>query len=134
LRSGPAFVSQCGVAREIGLRIDELGLVAFQISNVLINQGLVGARIDLREQISHMYFLAFGEVDADDLSLDLCANDVGVIRNHRTYTAQIDRNVMLGDDPGDDRHRGCGGRGRRFLQWMGMREVQEAAGHEQGSQ
>ena len=46
-----------------------------------------------------MYRLPFGEVNADKLPLDLGANDVGVVRNHRADTAEIDRNVMLGDNP-----------------------------------
>src|SRR5712675_1869960 len=40
LRGGPALVPQSGVAREIGLGILELSLIAFQVASVLINQGL----------------------------------------------------------------------------------------------
>ena len=135
LRSGPALVTQCGVAREIGLGIDELGLIAFEVSGVLIDQGLIGTRIDLREQVAGMYGLTFGEVDADDLSLDLGANDIGVVRNHSADTAEIDRHVMLGDHPGDDRYRGWrSGRGRGLLQRVSMREVQKPAGRNDGSQ
>ena len=68
-----------------------------------------------------MHGLAFGEVDADDLPLDLGAHDVGVVGNHRADTAEIDRHVMLGDHPGDDRHRGRrSGRGSGLLQWVSM--------------
>ena len=132
---GPAFVSQCGVASEIGLGIDELGLIAFQVSSVLVDQGLIGTWIDLREQVAGMHGLAFGEVDAHDLPLDLGAHDVGVVRNHRADTAKIDRHVMLGDRSSHD-GRGCGWsrRGSNLVQWMDMREVQQTAGGECGNQ
>src|SRR5256885_15088226 len=58
LRSGPALVPQCGVAGEIGLSANELGLIAFQVSSGLIAQGLVGTRIDLRQQAAGLHGLA----------------------------------------------------------------------------
>ena len=65
---------KCGVALEIGLGIGELRLIAFAGCRSLVDLRLIGARIDLREQVAGMHGLAFGEVDADDLSLDLgCA-------------------------------------------------------------
>ena len=135
LRSSPAFFPQCGVAREIGLGIDELGLIAFEVSGELIDQGLIGPRIDLREQVAGVHGLAFGEVDADDLPLDLGAHDVGVVSNHRADAVKIDRHVMLGDYACDDRHRGWRrGCGSGLLQWVNMREVQKAAGRKHGSQ
>src|SRR5207237_979875 len=135
IRSGPALVTQSSVSRENGLRVDELRLIAFEISSVLIDQRLVGTRIDLREQVPGMHSLAFGEVDAHDLPLDLSTNDIGVVRNHRADTAKIDRHVMLGDCPGDDWHRGWwSGRGSRLFQWASMREVQQPAGRKHGSQ
>jgi len=71
---------------------------------------------------------AFGEIDADELSLDLGANDVGVVRDHCPDAAKINRHVMLGDDPGHDRTRGRWSRcGSGPLQWVSMREVQESA-------
>jgi hypothetical protein len=70
-----------------------------------------------------MHSLAFSEVDADDLPLDLRTHDVGVVRNHRADTGKIDRHVMLGDRPGDNRHRGWSGRGIDLLQRVYMREV-----------
>jgi len=125
---GPALVPQLAIASEIGLGIDKLGLIALQVSRVLVNQGLIGTRIDLREQVAGMHGLALGEVDADDLSLDLGAHDVGIVRNHCADTAKIDRHVMLRDRSGDDRHRGWGRRGSDLLQCRSMREVHEAAG------
>src|SRR3979490_3413931 len=82
-----------------------------------------------------MHGLAFGEVDADDLPLDLGAHDVGVVRNHRADAAKIDRHVMLGDGPGDDRHRRrWSGRGIDLLQWLDMPEVKQTAAHKRRSQ
>ena len=121
LRSGPALLPQCGVAGEIGLGVDELGLIALEIGRVLIDQGLVGTRIDLREQVAGMNGLAFGEVDADDLPLDLGAHDVGVVRDHRADAGKIDWHVMLGDRCGDDRHRRWGRRGIGLFQGVNMR-------------
>ena len=112
----------------------ELGLVALQIARVLIDQGLVGARIDLREQVASMYGLAFGEVDADDLPLDLGAHDVGVVRNHCAYARKIDRHVVLRDRRGDDRHRRGSGRRSGLFQRVNMREVRQATGCKHGNQ
>ena len=127
LRRGPAFFSQRGVAREIGLGVDELSLIAFQVCGVLVDQGLIGTRVDLREQVPRMHGLAFSEIDADDLSLDLGANDVGVVRDHRAHTAKIDRHVVLDDRSGDDRHRGRrGGRGSGPLQRLEVRQIDTA--------
>ena len=134
LRSGPALLPQCGVAGEIGLGVDELCLVALEIGRVLIDQRLVGTRIDLREQVAGMHGLAFGEVDADDLTLDLGAHDVGVVRDHRANAGKVDWHVMLGDRCSDDRHRRWGRRGIGLSQRVNMREVQQAAGRKHGNQ
>jgi hypothetical protein len=123
LWSGPALVPQCGVTSEIGLGILELRLIAFQVSGVLIDQGLIGTRINLCEQVAGMHGLAFGEVDADDLPLDLGTHDVRVVSDHRAYPAKIDRHVMLRDRAGDDRHRGHSGLGFDLLQRVDVREI-----------
>ena len=82
-----------------------------------------------------MHGLAFGEVDADDLPLDLGAHDVGVVGNHRADAAEIDRHVMLGDrlrrrsaPPVEPAPR------RASSQRVNMREVQETARRKHGSQ
>ena len=86
-----------GVAVEIGLRVHELRLIAIARGGHLVDLGLVGPRIDLREQVAGMYGLPFGEVDADDLSLDLAAHDDGVIGDDGADAGQIDRHVVLSD-------------------------------------
>ena len=104
------FCPSVGVAGEIGLGVHELGLIAIALGGHLVELRLVGTRIDLREQVAGMHGLPFGEVDADDLSLDLAAHDDRVVGDDRADAGQIDRHVMLGDRSGDDRHRrdrGC---------------------------
>jgi hypothetical protein len=49
--------------------------------------------------------LSFGEVDADELALDLGPHDVGVVGNHGADAVLIDRHVMLRDHAGNDRDR-----------------------------
>ena len=101
----------------------------------MIDQGLIRTWIDLREQVAGVHGLAFGEVDAHDLPLDLGAHDVGVVRNHRADTSEIDRHVVLGDHPSDDRHRGCRSWcGSGFLQQASMHEVQQAGARKHHSQ
>src|ERR1700730_7761656 len=112
---GITFVPQLGVASEIGLRIRELGLIAIARGRQLVDLGLVGTGIDLGEQIAGMYGLSFREVDADDLSLDLAAHDHRVIGNDGADAGQIDRYIVLSDHSGDDRHRRCRSRRRRWL-------------------
>jgi hypothetical protein len=52
-----------------------------------------------------MDLLSFGEVDAGDLALDLGVHDDGVVGDDGSDTVEIDRYVVLGDRPGDDRRR-----------------------------
>ncbi len=107
------FCAQLGVAIEIGLRVRELGLIAIARGGDLVDLRLVGPRIDLREQVAGMHGLPFGEVDADDLSLDLAAHDHRVVGDDGADAGQIDRHVMLSDHSGDDRHRRYRSRWRR---------------------
>ena len=55
LRGGPAFLSQLGVATEIGLRVRELRLIAIARGGDLVELRLVGPRIDLGEQVTGVY-------------------------------------------------------------------------------
>ncbi len=103
LRCGEALLFQRCVTVEIGLCVGELGLVAIAVRGELFDLRLIGTRIDLRQQIAGMDLLSFGEVDAGDLALDLGAHHDRVVGDHRPDAVQIDRHVMLGDRPGDDR-------------------------------
>ena len=113
LRRGKALLLQRRVAVEIGLGVGELGLVAIAVRGELFDLRLIGTRIDLRQQVAGMHVLPFGEVDADDLALDLAAHDDGVVGDHRADAGEIDRHVVLGDRSGDDRHRRRRCRGSR---------------------
>src|ERR1700681_4634235 len=97
-----------------GQRYRSLSVVARKITGArwrgpgffgLRQRPLDSTRVDLREQVAGMHGLPFGEVDADDLSLDLAAHDDRVIGNDGADAGQIDRHVVLGDHSGDDRHR-----------------------------
>jgi hypothetical protein len=102
---GVASAFQACVAIEIGHRILELGLIAIAVRRQLFGLGLVGTRVDLREQVAGMHGVPFGEVDADDLSLDLAANGDRVIGDDSADAGQIDRHIVLGNHSGDNRHR-----------------------------
>ena len=82
-----------------------MGLIAIAVRAELVDLSLVGTRIDLGEEVADVHGLPFGEIDADDLSLDLAAHDVGVIRDYRADAGKVDGHVVLLDRSGDDRHR-----------------------------
>ena len=100
-----ALISQFGIAIEISLGVRKLGLITIARGGHLVELGLVRPRIDLCEEVARIYGLPFGEVDADDLSLDLAVHDHRVVGDDRADPGQIDRHVMLSDHSGDDRHR-----------------------------
>ena len=101
----PALVDQLGVPIKVGLGIYKLGLIAMARGDELIELRLVGAGIDLREQVTLMHRLTLREVDADDLSLDLATNDNSVVGNDRADPIQIDGDIMLGDRARHDGYR-----------------------------
>ena len=57
--------------------------------------------------------LALLERDLRQLSLDLAADDIGVVGDHRADAAQVNRHVLARHLSGDDRHRRRRGGGRR---------------------
>src|SRR5262249_28968821 len=102
LRSGPAFIAQCRVAFEIGLRVRELGLIAGAVGVRLFELRLIWTRIDLGEQVAGLYALPLGEIDFCDLPLDLAADDHGIVGDHRADALQIDGYVVADDGTGND--------------------------------
>ena len=102
--ASPVFASEC-VAVEIGERIRQLRLIAIAVRRQLFDLGLIGTWIDLGEQVAGMDSLPFGEVDADELALNLAAYDHRIIGDDGADAGQIDRHVVLSDRSGDDRHR-----------------------------
>ena len=105
LRRGIALLRQRGVAVEISERVRQLRLIAIAVRRQLVDLGLIGTRIDLRQQIADMDGLAFGEIDADELALNLAAHDDRVVGDNGADAGQIDRYVVLSDCSGNDRHR-----------------------------
>ena len=135
LRGGPAFLSQLGVATEIGLGVCKLGLIAIARGGHLIDLRLVGPRIDLCEQVTRMHGLPFGEGDLGDLPLDLAAHEDRVVGDDRTDAAQIDRHVLAADHTGDDGYRWYRSRRRcRCLDGRSMPGSEDGAGREDGNQ
>jgi hypothetical protein len=73
--------------------------------------------------------LSFGKVDADDLSLDLGTHQHCVVGDDGANTGQIDRYVVLGDRPGNDRGcRRCRLRLGGIPRWPSVSEGDSAAG------
>src|SRR5262249_14678209 len=101
LRRSPTLVPKLIVTLEIGAGVGELGLIAFEIARELIDLRLIWSRIYLREQITRMHGLALGEVDTDDLALNLGSHHIGVVSDDGADTVQIDRDIMLRDRAGD---------------------------------
>ncbi|MNV21527.1 hypothetical protein D3C71_1124650 [compost metagenome] len=87
----------------VGARGGQLGLVLALGRGGFIEAGLQGARVDLGEQVALLDFLAFLEVDTDQLAADLRADGDGVHRRHGSQRAGIDRHVLAGGI--DHRHR-----------------------------
>ncbi len=105
MRGGPAFVPQLSVSSEIGLGVRKLGLIAIARGGHLVELRLVRPRVYLCQEVPRMYGLSFGEVDADDLSLDLAVHDHCVVGDDCANPAQIDWHIALIDHSGDDGHR-----------------------------
>ena len=59
------------IAREIDARLVERRLVAQQLAGLLVERGLIGAGIDLRQEVALLDLLALLEGDRDDLARDL---------------------------------------------------------------
>ena len=95
LRRRIALLLQLRVAVEIGHGVGELGLIAVAVGDQLIELRLIGAWVDLREQIAGMHGLAFGEGDPDELARNLAAHDHGVVGDDRADPGEVDRHVVL---------------------------------------
>ena len=115
LAGGGILFDEFGVALEVEFSIVEMRLVVTEGSLRLVELRLIGARIDLREQIAFLDELAFLEVDADQLSRDLAANHRRVQRCDRAQAGQHDRRLMLLDGRRNDGNRLRRGGRRRSI-------------------
>ncbi|GAE50727.1 hypothetical protein XPU_2259 [Xanthomonas arboricola pv. pruni str. MAFF 311562] len=71
----------------------------------LVVAGLQGARVDLRQQLALLHFLAFLEIQAHQLAADLRADRDGIERGHRAQCAGVDRYILGGGGHDRDRYR-----------------------------
>ena len=102
LDRGGILFDELGVALEVELSIFEVDLVVSQRRLRLVELRLIGARIDLGEQIAFLDELTFLEVDTDQQSRDLAANGCGVQWSDRAEASQNDWHVVLLDGRRDD--------------------------------
>jgi hypothetical protein len=84
-----------------------MGLVAGEICLRLVQLRLIGARIQLGQELTLFDRLAVLEVDADDLLGDQASHRRRVQRRHIADPGQHNREILLLDRRCDDGHRGC---------------------------
>src|ERR1700747_3887327 len=75
-----------------------------QLGLGLLERHLIGAGVDLCQQIAPVDYLAFLKSDPDQRSLDLAADDNRVPGIDRADAVQIDRHVARLDRRRDDGH------------------------------
>ena len=92
LRAG-SLAHQVLKAVEVLLIGDELGLVLGALGLGLMEHGGERALIDDGESVAPLDLLAFDEVHACELAVDLAADGDGVGRLHRAEPVEIDRHV-----------------------------------------
>jgi hypothetical protein len=95
---------QRGDARQIALRVFQIGLVLRLIGVGLCELRLIGARIDLHQQIAGMDVLAFLKRDSEDLAVDPALDHHGIEGLHRAKAANDDREILGGRSHGQHRH------------------------------
>jgi len=100
------------------LRLREQALIVGELALVLGLQELVGARIDLCQEVALLDQLAFGESDLEQLAVDLGLHGDGGDRRDRAERVDDDANIALADRGGAHRlrrglrHGSLGGAGR----------------------
>ena len=88
---------QLAVAGQIKLRVLQQGLVMRQRALGLLLRHLVGARIDLRQEIALLHDLPFGERHIRQLAVDLRLDGHRLQRRHRAELAEHDPDVARPD-------------------------------------
>ena len=86
------LLGQFLIAREVDLRLREQALIVGELAFELRLQELVGARIDLRQEIALLDQLAFGEPDLEQLAVDLGLHGDGGDR--RDGAERVDDDAM----------------------------------------
>ena len=96
---------QAAVARQVDLGVLQLGLVLQQGALGLLHRHLVGARIDLRQQLTGLDHLPFLEQHPDQLATDPGTHIDRIERRHRTQRLFIDGEISLHHLSHAHRHR-----------------------------
>ena len=115
LRVGLLFVDRCGcgkslVAIEINLGICQLRLVLRFLGDRLVELRLIDDRVDPRQHVAFLDVVAFLEVDAQQLAVDLRTYGYGVERFDRTHGVEIDRDIGTCDGGCKNGDRPLGGK------------------------
>ena len=71
--------------------------------------GLVGAGVDLKQELALLDGLAFVEIDLQQLAVDAAVQRDGVVRGDRAERGEVDRNGLLSARRGEDRGGAVGG-------------------------
>ncbi len=79
LLGGEVLLGERGEAREIELRVGEIGLVLRFLGDGLIERGLKRPGVDLGQKIALLDHLAFVKADLHDLAVDAGADENGVV-------------------------------------------------------
>ena len=93
LFGGEILLRQRLVALQVELGVVERGFVLRLLGNDLIERGLIGPRVDLRQQITGLDDVAFLEGDLDDLAVDTAFDSHRVEGLHRAEPGQQHREV-----------------------------------------
>ncbi len=96
---------QSFIAIEIDLGVGEYRFVLRLLGHRLIELRLIGGGIDARQHVALLDVLAFLEVDAEQLAVDLRAHGHGVERLDGADGVEIDRHVGFGRGGDQHRHR-----------------------------
>ena len=124
-------------AVEVLLVGHQLGFVLDPLCLGLIDHRLVRPRIDHGEHVAFVDLLAFDEVDALQLAVDLRADGDGIDGLHRTQSVEVDGHVARrGFHHGDGHRRGLGSlrlpSARRVSLWRHALEHERAAQRQGG--
>ena len=112
LPAGEVFLAERLVALKVELSVLQLSLVGSFFRGGLIQRRLIGARVDLGENVALLDHLSLFEIDLCDLTIHTAADRDRVIRLHHSETGEINRKIAFADDGYGDRNlRRRGGRG-----------------------
>ena len=137
LLAGQFLRRQLGIALQVQPGVGQLGLVLALGRHRLVQRGLVGARIDLRQHVAGLDVLAFGKAQLDQLAIDARADGGGVEGLHRAQATEVNRQLAALDHRGLHAHgigRGGGGAGRFGFVRLVRGRVHRQPQQQQGTQ